>query len=348
MSYTRRYTEKIAVKYSGSVRYPASQNGGTQQYSGIAYEEVDVVVEVDTGPFDKSVDNCNTNVNLLTGAVVATEAAQIASKKATSERIANTIVKGFFGLIRSEISQQIAELRQGIESQSMHLAELSKSLVDKKRQMEADFTRISSRYVKIFDDLNNELSNRVHELDKPTFLFCKELDNQHLRASCNDMVNTVAVFGKEGGQIESKIGASIVKKKAEDALKRVKTFLLQQKLLDSAIQRSMSVDAEECRKYVPVCFIESGLGGVDVKGEVYCQSFIKSMNDKRVKEILLSKYNDSSMRWVSAKADMMDSINAHFNDEMKNAYPKNDLHSSRVREMIRGLHAKSEIKTFGS
>jgi len=83
MSYTRTYRERIAVHYSGTVsyNYPSSQNGGsgTAHYSGTEYEEVDVHINVDTDPFDNSVEHCNTNVNLLTGAVVATEAAQLVS-----------------------------------------------------------------------------------------------------------------------------------------------------------------------------------------------------------------------------------------------------------------------------
>ena len=131
MSYTRKYKERIAVPYSGSVRYsyPASDKGGsgTAQYNGTTYEDVNIKIEVDTLVFDKSVDNCNTNVNILTGAVVATEAAQIASIDKNSKKVAKTIVDGFFGYIRSEISQQISELTQGIDSQLMHLRELSKA-----------------------------------------------------------------------------------------------------------------------------------------------------------------------------------------------------------------------------
>ena len=140
MSYTRNYRERIAVNYSGSVsyRYPASQNGGsgTAHYSGTEYEEVDVNINVDTNPFDNSVENCNRNVNLLTGAVVATEAAQIVSIDKNSKKVASTIISGFFGYIRSEISQQIAELSQNIDAQLMHLKELSQSCLAKKKQME--------------------------------------------------------------------------------------------------------------------------------------------------------------------------------------------------------------------
>ena len=190
MSYSRSYSETVYKVVSDTVSYdyPASEKGGR----GSVYVEieaqipVDVNIFVDTSSFDRSVEHCGNNVDLLTGAVVATEVAEIASIKENSERVADTIIGGFFSYIRSEISQQIAELTQNIDAQLMHLKELMQSCRSKKNQMEGDFNRISGRYVKIFEDLNNELSNRIFELDKPTFVFKKETDNQKIRTSDNE------------------------------------------------------------------------------------------------------------------------------------------------------------------
>ena len=96
MSYVKKFTKQIAVRYSGSVSYPASQNGGSTSYSGTAYETVEVSVEVLTDPLEKSVDHCNSQVNTLTKAIVATEAAQIASINANAKKVSGTIVEGFF------------------------------------------------------------------------------------------------------------------------------------------------------------------------------------------------------------------------------------------------------------
>ena len=59
MSYNRRFSKTITIRYSGTVSYPASERGGTISYSGTATEVVDVNVHVDTNPFDHSVSNCN-------------------------------------------------------------------------------------------------------------------------------------------------------------------------------------------------------------------------------------------------------------------------------------------------
>ena len=114
MSYSRSFSKTIAIHYSGSVSYPASQSGGSVSYSGTAYEDVVVNINVDTDAFDSSVRHCNNSVGALTGAVVATEGAQVASIRQNAIKIGQTIVDGFFSTVRSEISQQITELKNRI------------------------------------------------------------------------------------------------------------------------------------------------------------------------------------------------------------------------------------------
>jgi hypothetical protein len=108
MSYSRNYHETITVSgsKSRSVSYPKSDSGGTMTVT-VNYTEnvpVDIRINVDTNPFDQSVGSANRHINMLTSSVIATEAAHIAAKVQTSEAISNTIVDGFFGLIKSEIN----------------------------------------------------------------------------------------------------------------------------------------------------------------------------------------------------------------------------------------------------
>jgi len=350
MSYTRKYRERIAVPYSGSVRYtyPASEKGGsgTAHYNGTAYEDVNVNIEVDTIAFDNSVENCNTNVNLLTGAVVATEAAQILSIDKNAKKVGKTIVDGFFGYIRSEISQQIAELTQGIDSQLMHLRELSKAVIDKKRQMEGDFLRISSRYIKTFDDLNNELSNRIFELDKPTFVFKKELDNQSIRTTNNDLVNTVAIFGKEGSELQSKISASIAKKRALDTLNKAKIFLWQQKKLNNTVQQSMLNESTESSQYSPVCFIETQAEKSQISKGLHAPSFVSALQENQTKNELIEQFNESTNSWSTISKDYTDNLKLYFNSELNKTYTTAEQHSVRVKEMIQKIANLGSIQTI--
>lgn len=341
MSYARKYREVITVRGSKtiSVSYPPSEKGGTTSATVHYTEEVpvNVNINVDTNPFDNSVANCNTNVNLLTGAVVATEAAQLVSINNNSKKVANTIITGFFGYIRSEISQQVAELSVNIDAQLMHLKELAQSCLSKKKQMEGDFTRISGHYFKIFNDLNSELSNRIFELDRPAFVFKKELDNQEMRSSNNDLVNTVAVFGKESGELQSKVSASIAKKRALDTLTQAKIFLWQQNKLNKTVQKRMINENLSSSQYSPVCFIETKADKNQVDKNLFVPNFISDFQNISIKNNLIHQFTDPSLSWRNMPSSYNDNLKTFFNAEVNKTYSTAEQHSVRVKEMIKKI-----------
>jgi hypothetical protein len=332
------------VHYSGSVSYsyPASQNGGsgTAHYSGTTYEDVNVNIDVDTNPFDRSVANCNSSVNLLTGAVVATEAAQLVSIDKNAKKVAGTIVKGFFDYIRSDISQQVMELSQRIDAQLLHLRELAKNCVGKQKQMETDYNRISSRYLKIFDDLNNELENRIFQLDKPAFVFKNNIDNHSNRTSDNDLVSTVAVLGREGGELQAKISASIAKKRALNTINQSSLFLWKQKKLQSTINRSMLNENYAATRFSPVCFIETNGEKSQINKNVYQPDFLPKVNQNEIFESF------KVQNWTNASKEQKENIQRYFNSEVSNAYSSNNQHDERVRDMIVKIFDVNSIKSI--
>jgi hypothetical protein len=341
MSYTREYRETITVSGSEtvSVSYPASEKGSEKSVTVPYTQYVPVIINilVDTVPFDKSVNYVNGNVDVLTGAVIATEAAEVASKATNAIKVGSTIVNGFFGYIRSEISQQIAELSQNIDAHIMHLKELSQSCLSKKKQMEGDYARISGRYVKIFDDLNNELSNRVFELDKPAFVFKKETDNQKIRTSFNDLVNTVTICAIESSELQSKIGASITKKRALDTLNKVNEFFLQQKKLNTTIQQSMLNESKLCSIYIPCCYVETNNANNQIDKNIYSTDFLSVLKDKNKKNEIVEQFSSNSISWSKLSPDAQKNLSLFFNTELNNSATANDKHSLRVREMIQKL-----------
>jgi len=350
MSYTRSYSEtiyKVVSKYE-SYDYPASENGG----SGSVYVEieaevpVDINIYVDTSPFDRSVERCGDNVNLLTGAIVATEVAEIAAKNENSTMVAETIISGFFGYIRSEISQQISELTQNIGAHLMHLKELMQTCLSKKKQMEGDYHRISGRYVKIFEDLNKELSNRIYELDKPAFVFKKETDNQKIRTSDNDMVSTVAIFGSDSSDLLSKIGASIAKKRAFDTLNKAKMFLWQQKKLNTTIQQSMLNESKSGLIFAPVCFLETKNLSNQIDKNVFTTDYLSILKGKIQKNELIEQFSSNMVNWCTLTRDEEKSIGLYFNTELNSKSFANDQHSVRVREMIQKIATLGSIKAI--
>ena len=92
MAYRIRDHQTISGTVSGSFRYPASENGGTQSVSMQWSEGVEILVTVDDDPFQQSVAVCKNDVDLMTASVVATEAAQIASKAEAAKKISGEVV----------------------------------------------------------------------------------------------------------------------------------------------------------------------------------------------------------------------------------------------------------------
>ncbi len=329
MSYTRRYRETVSKTVTVSYSYPASQNGGSGSRTVTVDIPVDVNIHVDTTPFDQSVNHCNGSVNLLTGAVVATEAAQIASIDKNSQKVADTIVGGFFGYIRSEISQQVMELSQKVDSHLLHLRELAKSCIAKQKQMEIDYHRISKRYIETFDDLNRELENRIYALNQPAFTFKNNTRTDP--ASDTDLVSTVAIFGVEGGELQAKISASIAKKRALETIGRVNMFLWKQKQMQSTINRNMLRESAATTRYAPVCYLETGEEKGRIDKSVHNSGFLSEVNPNE----LIDKFAEQS--WKAPTKEQKESLRQYFHSEVSHEYSSNDRHGDRVKKMMTRL-----------
>lgn len=341
MSYSRTFNRTITVHYSGSVSYPASQNGGTVSYSGTASKVVSVRVTVDTNPFDRSVQHCNSCVNTLTGAIVATESAQVASIRDKADKVGNAIVSGFFKTVRSEISQQIMELGNRIDATLLHLRELAKNCVDKQRQMEVDYGRISSRYSKIFEELNRELENRIYEIDRPVFAFKQHADSNAGRLLTNDMVGTVAISGAETGKLEAGIGVSVTKRRALNTIQKANRFLQMQKETDDLLSRCKIDDGRDAKYYVPVCFMETS----GSNGRIDRQLYRPSVVDERNRMELMESFQ--SQQWQPLEqSKRMERIQDYFNVEAGSYYSPSKSHDERVMRYLSQFINNNSIQTI--
>lgn len=340
MGYRRSFTRRIAISYSGSVSYPASQSGGSVSYSGTAYEDVTVNIDVATDPFEHSVARCNTHVGTLTGAVVATEAAQIASIRDNARKVGRTIVDGFFKTVRSEITQQISELSSRINATLLHLRELAKRCVDKQRQMETDYNRISTRYLRIFEELNGELKNRIFELNRPAFIFKAESDENATRIVGGSQAAPALVAGRESSSLQALISASRSKKQVESMIREIDAFLMTQKRLDRVLQQCMLSESRETPIYIPVCYLETSAadGSIDRR----------SFQPDRASEIPRQSLEDSfaGKSWRDLPSPQAEHIRRFFNREVSDRYAAANPHEVRVKEYIARLFDVATIKSL--
>lgn len=122
---------------------------------------------VDTGEMAQAVHEVAPHVDGTTAAVVAMQASVIAAERKAAESICENVNRGFFTLIRSQISQKIAALQSQLDARLLELRDQARKMLDRKRIMERDFQMIAARNMKLFAVLDATLFHRVRELDAP-------------------------------------------------------------------------------------------------------------------------------------------------------------------------------------
>lgn len=344
MSYTRHFSKTVAVRYSGTVSYPASQSGGTCHYSGTAYETVHINIHVDTDPFDNQVDSMKHRVDLLTGSVVATQAAHVAAKEEASHKIGDTIVKGFFKTVQSDISQQITELKNNTDALLIQLNKLAGQCNDKRRQMGVDYQRIVARYAKVFEDLNNELENRIYSIDEPVFRTTRKTDEAALKGMGTDMVSVASVSASENAHAASRISASLLKNRALEAIDKGKRFLEVQYHTDALLDQCLRQGGEAATYTVPCCLIEATTGAGYTMTNLYTSPMLENVNRESIRESI------QAQRWKTRVPEQQcqtiaDYFNAEVANKMLTGSP--DKHTRRVAEMTSKLFNLSKTDAPG-
>ena len=333
MSYSRTYRKTIRIPYSGSVSYsygPSEHGGsGVAHYSGTAVEEVEVDIKVDTDPFDAGVANCNKHVDVLTGSVVATEAAQVKSIQQKAKQIGDTVVNGFFNTVRFEISTQIVELQKKVEAL---LLDMNEKLLALKAQMEKDYHRVSEQYGKIFGELNQELDNRVHALDQPVFSSANEMYLAEDRFMQMDMLNVVALSGKENALLDAQIGTALTKRDAQHALNEANTFLAKKQATELILEHCKIDDNREQRFYAPVCCASTTDEHNVINAQAYASGILpQNISGQVVDQVQMDSVPDMS-------DEEKENIDVFFKT-LVNETDASDEHAARVKNIITKLYS---------
>lgn len=328
MSYTRSYSRTIRVHYSGSVSYPASQNGGTKSYSGYVDETVNIDVNVDTSPFDSSVDRTKRSADLLTGAVVATETAQVKSIYDNSRKVGNTIISGFFKVVKSELTQQIAELDAQLNATLLHLNQLAARCRSKQEQMGVDYNRLTERYSKIFNELNQELENRIYALDEKVFGLRKTADALGPGTSNGSSVSVTAVSGRESASLQGRILVSLAKRRAGIAIDKAETFLERQLDNDILLSHVLLPSTEGSTYYAPVICMDASTGRGCEERTIEAAPILKGVNDSEIRNRV------ADLKEAAAIPPRRAGTLRNLFNSLVSAEDSTDSHSKRVRETM--------------
>jgi flagellar biosynthesis/type III secretory pathway chaperone len=225
---------------------------------------------VDTKPMADEISSVSRHVNVTTGAVVAMKAAVVLAEEKAANHVCNNVNRGFYSLIRSQISQKTAKLQSEVDSHLIQLMQQKKALIAIKARMNRDYNMIAKRYIKLFNALNSNLKQRVFELDKPTINFAvKEVDKFSNRTKY--LTATIPITQNESLKNSQQILSSNLKSKGFNVIGSMKGFLMEMNTQKKLTDRILIKDGryrENAVIYIPVAISEKLLNGGDSSLEV--------------------------------------------------------------------------------
>lgn len=350
MSYTRRYKERITLRDTKSVSFSYTGADGnshtvTKNVPVELSEDLYFDINVNTNPFDNSVDTCSAKVGNLKKAVITAEAAEVASKATNSIKLGHTLGSGFVQLITSNIEIQVSEERAKAEALLMALKAQSDDLLKKKATMEGDYNRIKQRYTSIFQDLNKELKNRIHALHKETFGLIKQSTQTLFRNTETVLMATALVGHKENTQLQAALYASSIKQKAQQLIQCAYDYISGTIGLSRQIQTCLTYEHATERKVemVPVLYCETTDEQSGIMSELYNNELLKSLQVD--KQMLKQNIQSSPFTWKQMDAETTERITSYIEKELV-VYKVNDTHEQRVSNMIRSLWKKEQPLTL--
>lgn len=346
MSYSRSYQGVVSKTVSVPYSYPASQSGGSSSTSVTVDIPVTIGIDVDTNPFDHSVDSCKGNVNLLTGSIVATESAHIAAKVLSSKKISESIVTGFFGLIKSEINQQLTELKPRVDALLIELVQHQQNCVSKKQQFEGDFARISERYTKIFFDLDKELKNRILSLNQSAVGIHAKLTTHVHRAFSDISTGISTVHNKEGGNLQASISAAGLKQKALSMIGSAKNYLFTEKNLSKQLNEILfPLESRNVNNiYTPILYFEIRNKANGNDGLAISPENISSLKENENK--LTKLFTDTNTNWNTLSIKARENINTYLQLELRNdAKEKSAIHPRVAQQLMKLWTSNTDIKS---
>lgn len=212
---------------------------------------------VDTNPMATEIYSVSNHVKGTTTAVVAMQTAVVLAEAKAADHVCDNVNKGFYTMMRSQISQKIAKLQSEVDSHLMKLNQLKKSLLAIKTRMERDYNMTSNRYLKLFNGLNSNLKQRVFELDKPVVNFAVK-DVKQISNRTNYLSATVPVTQLESLSVSQRIIASNIKFRGFNVINSMRRFLgdmSEQKKMTNRILLK-SYDAKNTTIFLPVIVTE--------------------------------------------------------------------------------------------
>jgi len=296
---------------------------------------------VDTHPMAEEISTVSRHVNLTTGAVVAMQTAVILAESEGADHVCTNVNRGFYSLIRSQISQKMAKYQSDVDSNLMQLVQQKNALLAIRTRMQRDYNMISARYVKLFNSLNSNLKQRVFELDKPVIDFAvKENDKSANRVKY--LAASIPLSQSESILLSQRILLSGVKQKGVQVLSSMKNFLkemIEQKQITDQI---LIADNKPENKSIAVpvilfqsCNDDSESTTTEV---VVTNKVLSSQSVSFIKSNLMHTVN--KLQWVDAASGASET------DKQYKNMLADSLVSKRIKDMMSRMYEANKYLTL--
>lgn len=210
---------------------------------------------VDTNPMADSVNDVSNHLTATTAAVVAMQTAVIASEKKSANKICANVDKGFYNLIRSQISMKLSVCYTEMQAKLALLLEYGKSLAKTQERMEGDYNRVKGQYRHIFKGLDKALSNRIAQLDKEA-VGISETRKKVTMGMFERHVPEAVVTSAEVDLSDQKIVTSRIKDKTDHSLDFLANKVSENQVYKSLMESMLDKTSTEIRQeeYIPVIY----------------------------------------------------------------------------------------------
>ena len=350
MSYSKHYSTK--VHYSGSVSYtyPASERGGhgVAHYDG--YVPVDIDVEVDTDPFDRSVRDASGALGVVAGALSAAEAAQVEAIRRSAKQISQTAIRGFYRTLTSELSAQASEFGSSMKSTVGLLMEQGQQVEQVHSQMESDYHAIKARYTRLFSGLDRELSQRVHELDRSAFELSERAMQGVITRPYEESAAKILVHTRDTSTTPLKLMCARAKAYASHALKTLGQMCGYITGYSDAVQNVMCPKGEKGYVYAPVVYsFQTDMANMQQRIVVHKPQMIN--NDQVTRHVIAQVANSNQAHWQRPSPKDQEALDRYFlqclEEYTVNESGKRDAaYHERVCKQIMSLYQQAGTTTI--
>lgn len=294
---------------------------------------------IDTTPMAQEIQTVSSHVKGTTAAVVTMQSAVIAAENQSANKVCANVNRGFFTLVRSQISQKIANKQSRVEALFLQLGQQKRRLLSIKSAMERDYGRVAANYLRTFTNINKELEKNIRELDQPIF----DLVNRHVATSSNRMNALSALVSTtqlEGLTKSQQILMSEMKHNAQAAIHQATDFLTQigeQRVLTNKVLISQLEDNSQKTCHIPVIISETVSDAQqNVRTEISVPDGLSNNEASRVMGVIRSQ---SDLPWNKGEVSPL------VGDEFARLLDESNA-SPRVKDLIRKLYDKTGYETL--